>query len=240
MPRDVPAANRLECELAGARVTLVDGLISDCGRMVAERKNAEGWFDVSTLKEPYRVEGKKILGYEIAEQLGWTLPDVIVYPTGGGTGLIGMAKAFEELAALRWIDPVAPRPRFVVVQATGCPGLVRAFEAGAIEGEPVADARTVAAGLRVPKAFADFVILRYLRESRGTAITVSDAEMIADAKALSAATGVCACPEGGACLTAVRKLRLSGCIGANESVLIFNTASGLKYMEAFTGGVVLG
>ena len=232
MPRDVPAANRLECELAGAHVTLVDGLINDCGRIVSERKAAEGWFDVSTLKEPYRVEGKKTLGYEIAEQLGWTLPDCLIYPTGGGTGLIGMGKAFEELEQLGWID--GRRPRFVSVQATGCAPIVRAFESGADSSDPASDAHTLAAGLRVPRAIADFVILRYLRESNGTAIAVNDEEMLAGARRLSAATGVCACPEGGACLAALERLRGNGWIGANERVVIFNTGSGLKYAEAFS------
>lgn len=231
MPRDVPAANRLECELSGARVTLVDGLISDCAKRVAERKEAEGWFDVSTLKEPYRVEGKKIMGYEIAEQLGWRLPDVIIYPTGGGTGLIGMAKAFDEMEALGWIGPA--RPRFAVVQAAGCAPIVRAFEVGSENGIAPERASTIAAGLRVPRAIADFVILRCLRESKGTAVAVDDAELMRDAAEMSAKTGVCACPEGGATLAAARRLRESGWIRPDESVVLFNTGSGLKYAEAF-------
>lgn len=234
MPADCPAANRLECELAAAKVTLVDGLIGDCARLIAERKDAEGWFDVSTLKEPYRVEGKKIMGYEIAEALGWTLPDVIVYPTGGGTGLIGMAKAFDEMEALGWIGP--RRPRFVCVQAAGCPTIVRAFEAGAAHAAPVENAHTVAAGLRVPAAIGDFIMLDILRRSGGTALAVDDAEMIRDAKILSSSTGVCACPEGGAGLAALRRLRDTGWLPADASILVFNTASGLKYAEAFISG----
>lgn len=231
MPRDVPIANRLECELAGAHTTLVDGLINDCGRIVAERKSAEGWFDVSTLKEPYRVEGKKTLGYEIAEQSDWKLPDVIIYPTGGGTGLIGMAKAFDEMQALGWID--GRRPRFVVVQSTGCAPIVRAFETGGENGAQVESPATVASGLRVPKAIADFVILRCLRASNGTAVAVPDAELVHDARHMSAKTGICAAPEGGACLSALRILRKKNWVTPDETVVLFNTASGLKSAEAF-------
>lgn len=231
MPRDVPLANRLECELAGAHVTLIDGLINDCARALAKRKEAEGWFDVSTLKEPYRVEGKKTLGYELAEQLGWTLPDVIIYPTGGGTGLIGMAKAFDEMETLGWIG--SQRPRFVVVQSTGCAPIVRAFDDDKESASLWEEANTVAAGLRVPGAIADFVILRYLRGSHGTAVAIDDAELIRDARQLSAATGICACPEGGACLSALRRLSRSGWIKPDESVILFNTGTGLKYAEAF-------
>ncbi|MCH7721038.1 MAG: threonine synthase [Planctomycetes bacterium] len=231
MPRDVPQANCIECELAGAEVTLIDGLIHDCARALAERKETEDWFDVSTLKEPYRVEGKKTLGYELAEQLGWTLPDVIIYPTGGGTGLIGMAKAFDEMEALGWIG--SQRPRFVVVQSTGCAPIVRAFDEGRESAALWEEANTVAAGLRVPKAIADFVILRYLRAGGGTAVAIADEELIRDARALSAATGICACPEGGACLSAVRRLCQTGWIKPTESVVLFNTGTGLKYAEAF-------
>lgn len=230
MPRDVPTANRLECALFGANVTLVDGLISDCGRLVAQRAVGEGWFDVSTLKEPYRVEGKKTLGYELAEQLGWRPPDVIVYPTGGGTGLIGMAKAFDELEQLGWIGPA--RPRFVAVQSEGCAPVVRAFAQGRGDCEPAPNAHTAAAGLRVPKPFADFVILKYLRISGGAALAVSDDDMLAATRELSAATGICACPEGGACLAALRKLAADGWIQSEETVVLFNTGSGLKYAEA--------
>ncbi len=231
MPRDAPQANRIECELAGAEVTLIDGLIHDCARALAEGKETEGWFDVSTLKEPYRVEGKKTLGYELAEQLGWTLPDVIIYPTGGGTGLIGMAKAFDEMETLGWIG--SQRPRFVVVQSTGCAPIVRAFDEGRESADLWEEANTVAAGLRVPKALADFVILRCLRTGGGTAVAIADEELIRDARVLSAATGICACPEGGACLSAARKLSQTGWIKPTESVVLFNTGTGLKYAEAF-------
>ncbi|RJP37908.1 MAG: threonine synthase [Phycisphaerales bacterium] len=231
MPRDVPAANRLECELFGARVTLVDGLIDDCARLLAERKAAEGWFDVSTLKEPYRIEGKKTLGYEIAADLGWRLPSVIVYPTGGGTGLVGMAKAFEEMRTLGWVTD--PMPRFVSVQAAGCAPIVRAFEAGLPEAARWEGAETVAAGLRVPAAIADFIMLKVLVDSHGTAVAVSDEDMVQAARVLSAATGICACPEGGACLAALRGLRWRGWITQDDRVVIFNTASGLKYSEAW-------
>jgi threonine synthase len=231
MPKDVPMANRLECEIAGAHVTLVDGLITDCAKIVMERKEAEGWFDVSTLKEPYRVEGKKTMGYEIAEELGWTLPDVILYPTGGGTGLVGMWKAFDEMEQLGWIGP--KRPRMVSVQAEGCAPIARAFEAGVRDAGMFENARTVAAGLRVPRAIADFVMLDLIRDSGGTAVTVTDAELMADAYALSAATGICVCPEGGACLSALRKLRARGWVKPDDKVVLFNTGTGVKYAEAF-------
>lgn len=231
MPRDVPAANRLECVLAGARVTLVDGLINDCAKLVQQGQAREGWWDVSTLREPYRVEGKKTMGYEIAQALGWTLPDVILYPTGGGTGLIGMGKAFDEMEALGWIGP--KRPRLVSVQAEGCAPIARAFAAGASDAGLFENARTVASGLRVPRALGDFVILDMLRRWGGTALTVSDPDLMADAYALSAATGVCAAPEGGACLAALRRLRAQGWVQPDEKVILFNTGTGLKYAEAF-------
>ncbi len=231
MPLDVPLANRLECEIAGANVTLVDGLITDCAKIVMDRKAEMGWFDMSTLKEPYRAEGKKTMGYEIAEQLNWELPDVILYPTGGGTGLVGMWKAFDEMEAMGWID--ARRPRMVSVQAAGCAPIVRAFEAGVRDAGMFENASTVAAGLRVPKAIADFVMLDLIRASRGTAIPIEDAELMADAYYLSAATGVCAAPEGGACLAALRKLIGSGFVKPTDRVVIFNTGTGVKYAEAF-------
>jgi threonine synthase len=231
MPRDVPSLNRLECEVAGARVTLVDGLITDCGRIVAERKEREGWFDLSTLKEPYRIEGKKTMGYELAEQLGWRLPDVIVYPTGGGTGLVGMWKAFDEMEALGWIG--SDRPRMVSVQAEGCAPIVQAFATGAASAEEVKGARTVAAGLRVPRAIGDFVMLDILRKSRGTAVSVPDEALVAGARDLAALEGVFACPEGGATLAALRALLDRAEIGRDELVVLFNTGSGLKYAEAF-------
>lgn len=231
MPKDVPMANRLECEIAGAQVTLVDGLITDCARMVQQRKEAEGWFDVSTLREPYRVEGKKTMGYEIAEQLDWKLPDVILYPTGGGTGLVGMWKAFDEMEMMGWID--SRRPRMISVQAAGCAPIVRAFEAGVSDAGMFENAHTVAAGLRVPRAIGDFVMLDILRRSGGTAVPIEDADLMAEAYHLGAATGVCACPEGGACLAALRRLRASGEIAPHETVVLFNTGTGTKYAEAF-------
>ncbi len=231
MPRDVPAANRLECLVAGAHVTLVDGLINDCAKMVQEGQAREGWWDVSTLREPYRVEGKKTMGYEIAEALGWMLPDVILYPTGGGTGLVGMGKAFDEMEALGWIGP--KRPRLVSVQAEGCAPIARAFAAGASEASLFENARTVASGLRVPRAIGDFIMLDMLRRTGGTAVTVSDPDLMADAYVLSAATGICAAPEGGACLAALRRLRAGGWVQPNETVILFNTGTGLKYAEAF-------
>ena len=231
MPRDVPAANRLECILAGAHVTLVDGLINDCAKRVQEGQAREGWWDLSTLREPYRVEGKKTMGYEIAEALGWTLPDVILYPTGGGTGLIGMGKAFDEMEALGWIGP--KRPRLVSVQAEGCAPIARAFASGATEAGLFENARTVASGLRVPRAIGDFIMLDMLRRGGGTALTVTDVDLMADAYALSAATGICAAPEGGACLAALRRLRAEGWVKPHEKVILFNTGTGLKYAEAF-------
>lgn len=231
MPKDVPAANRLECEIAGAHVTLVDGLINDCAHMLAERKVAEGWFDVSTLKEPYRIEGKKTMGYEIAEQLNWELPDVILYPTGGGTGLIGMWKAFEEMEKLGWTGE--KRPRMVSVQAEGCDVIPRALEAGAREAAMAEGAHTVASGLRVPRAIGDFIMLDLIRESKGAAVAVSDEELMRAAHELSAISGVCAAPEGGACYAALGKLASQGWIAENETVVLFNTGSGLKYAEAF-------
>ena len=231
MPRDVPAANRLECVLAGAQVTLVDGLINDCAKRVQEGQAREGWWDMSTLREPYRVEGKKTMGYEIAEAFGWTLPDVILYPTGGGTGLIGMGKAFDEMEALGWIG--THRPRLVSVQAEGCAPIVRAFAAGASEAGLFENAQTVASGLRVPRALGDFIMLDMLRRGSGVAVTVSDRDLMADAYALSAATGICAAPEGGACLAALRRLRTEGWVQPGEKVVLFNTGTGLKYAEAF-------
>jgi threonine synthase len=231
MPRDTPRANVVECEQTGAHVTLIDGLITDCGAEVARRKEAEGWFDVSTLKEPYRVEGKKTLGYELAEQLDWELPDWVVYPTGGGTGLIGMWKAFDEMEALGWIG--SKRPRMVTVQPTGCAPIVRAFERGERHAEEFQDAATVASGLRVPKAIGDFLILDALRASNGAAVAVSDEELLAAVKEFGAAEGLFVAPEGGACLPALRKLIESGEVKRDERVVLFNTGAGVKYLEAF-------
>jgi len=192
MPRDTPIANQIEAAQYGARLTLVDGLINDCGRIIAEKKTAEGWFDVSTLKEPYRVEGKKTMGYEIAEQLKWRLPDVILYPTGGGTGLIGMWKAFAELEELGWIG--GARPRMVSVQASGCAPIVKAFEENKTTAGPWHNAHTVGSGLRVPQAVADFLILQAIRDSRGTALSVSDDEMLAEIPRVGKAEGIFFCP----------------------------------------------
>lgn len=232
MPRDTPKANIIECEYTGAHVELVDGLITDCGAIVAKRKEQEGWFDVSTLKEPYRVEGKKTLGYELAEQLAWTLPDVIIYPTGGGTGLIGMWKAFEEMQTLGWID--ARRPRMISVQAAGCAPMVRAFERGERFADEFPRAATTASGLRVPKAVGDFLILDCLRESKGTAIAVTDEEMITAAREIGAREGLFVAPEGAACWAALVKLIAQGFIKLDERVVLFNTGAGVKYLESYS------
>ena len=233
MPRDTPIANQIEVQQYGARLTLVDGLINDCGRIINERKTAEGWFDISTLKEPYRVEGKKTMGYEIAEQLNWTLPDVIIYPTGGGTGLIGMWKAFQEMEELGWIG--SKRPRMVSVQASGCAPIVKAFGEGRETAEPWQNAKTVASGLRVPQAVADFLMLRALRESNGMALSVSDEEMIAEIPRLGRAEGIFFCPEGAACVAALRRLTQNGWIKPTDEVVLFNTATGLKYLDVLQG-----
>ena len=229
MPRDTPIANQIEAQQYGAKLTLVDGLINDCGRLIAEKKSTEGWFDLSTLKEPYRVEGKKTMGYEIAEQLNWNLPDVIIYPTGGGTGLIGMWKAFQEMEELGWIG--SKRPRMVSVQASGCAPIVRAFDAGQESAEPWENAQTIASGLRVPAAVADFLMLRALRESSGTALSVSDDAMLAEIPRVGRAEGIFFCPEGAACVAALRRLAENRWIKPGEEVVIFNTASGLKYLD---------
>jgi len=231
MPADTPKANVVECRQTGANVTLIDGLITDCGKIVADRKKDEGWFDVSTLKEPYRVEGKKTMGYELAEQLEWKLPDVIIYPTGGGTGLIGMWKAFDEMQQMGWIG--SKRPRMVTVQSSTCAPIVRAFESGERFADEFENASTVASGLRVPKAIGDFLILDAIRGSGGTAIAVTDEELMAAVAEIGAATGIFAAPEGAACLPALRKLIADGQINSGETVVLFNTGSGIKYMEAF-------
>ncbi len=234
MPKDTPRANVVECEQTGARVTLMDGLITDCGAEVGRRKEAEGWFDVSTLKEPYRVEGKKTLGYELAEQMDWELPEVIIYPTGGGTGLVGMWKAFEEMEALGWID--GRRPRMVTVQSEGCAPIVRAFEEGKRFADEFENAATVASGLRVPKAVGDFLILDALRASKGTAVAVSDAELLAAVAQIGAAEGLFVAPEGAACLPALRRLLERGEVKEDDRVVLFNTGAGVKYLESFGGG----
>jgi len=229
MPRDAPQANRLECEAHGAHLILVDGLISDCARLLDERKDREGWFDMSTLKEPYRVEGKKTLGYELYEQLGGRLPGAILYPTGGGVGLIGMWKAFDEMEAMKWIG--SARPKMIVVQASGCAPIVRAFEEGKSESEPWKQAQTIAAGLRVPKALGDFLVLAAVRRSRGAAVAVSDEEILAAVRALARAEGVFACPEGAATLAALPKLFAQNVLSRDDTIVLFNTGSGLKYLD---------
>ncbi len=229
MPADTPAANIREAEVFGAHVTLVKGLITDCGKIVAERKEKEGWYDVSTLKEPYRIEGKKTMGYEIAEQFGWNLPDVILYPTGGGTGMIGMWKAFREMEELGWIGP--KRPRMVTVQAEGCAPIVRAFHDNKTSAEPWQDAHTVASGLRVPRAIGDFLILQALRESQGNAVALPDCELIEAMRLCGRLEGLFLCPEGAACVPALRRLTREGWVKPDEKVVIFNTGTGLKYLE---------
>ncbi|HWS90877.1 MAG TPA: threonine synthase [Pyrinomonadaceae bacterium] len=233
MPKDTPRANVVECEQTGAHVTLMEGLITDCGAEVGRRKEAEGWFDVSTLKEPYRVEGKKTLGYELAEQFGWELPDVCVYPTGGGTGLVGMWKAFDEMEAMGLVG--GKRPRMVSVQSEGCAPIVRAFEEGKRFADEFENAATVASGLRVPKAVGDFLILDALRASGGAAVAVSDEELLAAVGEIGAAEGLFVAPEGAACLPALRKLVERGEVRRDERVVLFNTGAGVKYLESFDG-----
>jgi threonine synthase len=235
MPKDVPVANRVECEYYGAHVTLVDGLISDCARKVAEMKEreawkSEGWFDLSTTKEPYRVEGKKTMGYEVAEQLGWKLPDGIIYPTGGGVGLLGMWKAFDELEQLGFIG--SERPNMISVQASGCAPIVKAWDEGSSESEMWPHAETVASGLRVPKPYADYLILEILKASGGLALAATDAEILEAVRHWGQVEGIFAAPEGAASLVAYQNLRASGFFGADDTVVLFNTGSGLKYLEA--------
>jgi len=232
LPRDAPRATAVEAEAFGAELRYVDGLIGDAGRVVAEqcqRHAHEGWYDLSTLKEPYRIEGKKTMGYELFEQLDGRLPDVILYPTGGGTGLIGMWKAFDEMEELGFID--SHRPRMVAVQATGCAPLVRAMDEGADECTPWENAHTVAPGVRVPKAFGDFLILQALRASQGRAIAVSDARILEGTRTLTRDTGVFACPEAGACYAALQSLVDERWVSGDETVVLFNTASGAKYLS---------
>ncbi|MCH7663316.1 MAG: threonine synthase [Chloroflexi bacterium] len=228
MPSDAPEINQLEVRATGANLILVDGLINDAGRLSAELAEKNGWFDVSSFKEPYRVEGKKTMGLELAEHFEWHLPDVIIYPTGGGTGLIGMWKAFEELESLGWIG--THRPRMVVVQTTGCAPVVRAYETGAEDTELWANAQTSASGLRVPQPFAGRLILRTLRESNGTALAVSEEEIAAAQKQLAHNEGVLPAPEGAATLASLPHLLKSGWLNPDESVILFNTGAGLKYI----------
>ena len=228
MPEDTPPLFRVECERYGAKVTMVPGLIDACGKIVAERAPREGWHDVSTLKEPYRVEGKKTMGYEIAEDFGWELPGAILYPTGGGTGLIGMWKAFEEMETLGWIG--AKRPRMISVQATGCAPIPKAFAEGRSVSEKWENAQTYASGLRVPKAFADFLILRDVRDSGGDAIAVTDEEMRRAADEIGAAEGLFVCPEGAAVWAAAKDLAAAGRLDRSSRIVLFNTGTGFKYV----------
>jgi threonine synthase len=230
MPKDVPFANYVEALLYDAKVTLVDGLISDCGRMVAERKDKEGWFDVSTLKEPFRVEGKKTMGYELVEQLGWEYPDAVFYPTGGGVGLIGMWKAFAELEELGWVTP-GKRPRMIAVQSSGCAPVVRAFEQGEKACEMWKDAATFASGLRVPKPYGDYIMLEILRESGGVAVAIPDEQILQSLRDWAKNEGLFLCPEGAAATAAYDHLRKTGYLKAEDRVVIFNTGSGLKYTD---------
>ena len=232
MPKDVPVANYVEAKTYGATVTLVDGLISDCAKRVADGKTTEGWFDLSTLKEPYRIEGKKTMGIEAAEQFDWDLPDAIFYPTGGGVGLIGMWKAFQELEQLGWIG--SRRPKMIAVQAEGCPPIVRAFEQNKESGEFFQNASTIASGLRVPKAIGDFLVLKAVRESGGTALTVTDDELMQGCQQLAASEGLFVAPEGGACIAALKKLRRSGFLKKSDRILIYNTGSGYKYIDVWS------
>ena len=229
MPKDVPMANRVECEQYGAHVTFVDGLISDCAKMVNERKQAEGWFDISSLKEPFRVEGKKTMGYEVAEQMEWKLPDAIFYPTGGGVGLIGMWKAFDEMQQLGWIGP--ERPKMIAVQAAGCAPIPKAWDEHKPTSEFWQNAHTIAAGLRVPKAYADYIILDILRASKGTAVSATDAEMLQAVSSMASKEGIFAAPEGAATLVGYEKLLAAGFLKPTDKVVLFNTGSGLKYID---------
>jgi len=231
MPADTPAANVMECQAFGAKVVKLNGLISDCGKYVAEHKDIEGWYDVSTLKEPYRVEGKKTMGYELWEQFGGKLPDVILYPTGGGVGLIGMCKAFDEMQEMGWVG--AERPRMVAVQAEGCAPIVRAWEAHESSAQFFPNAATIASGLRVPGPLGDLMILGMLRQTKGTALTVTDEEMLHAGRELASLEGIFAAPEGAATVIATRKLAASGWIRTEETVVLFNTGTGYKYTEAW-------
>ena len=234
MPRDVPLANRIECEAYGAKVTLVNGLISDCARIVAERKKQEDWFDFSTLKEPYRVDGKKTMAYELFEQLDGKLPDAVIFPSGGGVGIIGMWKAFEEMEQLGWfsgIKDAAKRSRMIAVQAEGCAPIVKAWDEGKPTVEMWKDASTIAAGLRVPRPYGDYLVLDILNRSHGTAVAVSDDEIKHAFHHWARTEGIFAAPEGAASLAAYRKLRSSGFLSENDKVVLFNTGTGLKYLD---------
>jgi threonine synthase len=229
MPKDVPMANQVEGAAYGAHVTLVDGLISDCARMVNERKQAEGWFDISTLKEPFRVEGKKTMGYELVEQNGWKYPDAVFYPTGGGVGMIGMWKAFEEMEQLGWVS--GKRPRMIAVQAAGCAPVAKAYDEGANVSQMWQNASTFAAGLRVPKPYGDSIILEIVRESGGTALALSDEELFASLKDWASNEGILLSPEGAAATAAYDHMIANGSLKPTDSVVLFNTGSGNKYTD---------
>ncbi|MSQ35452.1 MAG: threonine synthase [Dehalococcoidia bacterium] len=231
MPRDAPEANQVECRAYGANLTLVDGFITDAGKLSAVAAAEHGLFDVSTLREPYRAEGKKTMGYEIAEQMAWSLPDVIVYPTGGGTGIVGIWKAFDEMEQMGWLPRGVKRPRMICVQAEGCAPLVAAFIAGKEHAETVVRPHTIASGLRVPAAIGDYLVLRVVRESGGTALTVTDDEMIAAVREMADLSGVFAAPEGGATLAGLKKLSEQGLVQSDERIVLLNTGSALKYMD---------
>ena len=233
MPRDTPVINQIECFLAGAGVFLVEGLITDCAKVVRGGMESMGWFDCSTLKEPYRIEGKKTMGLELAEQFDWKLPDVILYPTGGGTGLIGMWKAFNELRELGWLAD-EKMPRMVAVQSDGCAPMVRAFDAGHRFAEPWENARTCAAGLRVPAAVGDFMILDAVRESGGTAVAVPEARIVEAVRMANAAEGISVCPEAATCVLAIEKLLADGWLDPGDRVVLFNTGAAIKYVETVT------
>ena len=240
MPKDVPIANRVECDYYGAHVNLVDGLISDCARKVAEMKDSDswtrdGWFDVSTTKEPYRVEGKKTMGYEVAEQLGWQMPHGIIYPTGGGVGLLGMWKAFDEMEALGWIG--RERPKMIAVQSAGCAPIVKAWDEGKTSAEMWPNASTLASGLRVPKPYGDYLILDILKKSKGTAVSATDDELLEATRHWAKLEGIFAAPEGAACLVAYRKLLANGFFQPQDTVVLFNTGTGLKYLDVLDSSV---
>jgi threonine synthase len=238
MPRDVPLANYVEAMAYGANVTLVDGVISDCARMVGERKQSEGWFDISTLKEPFRVEGKKTMGYELVEQLGWEYPDAVFYPTGGGVGLIGMWKAFDELEQLGWVKP-GKRPRMFAIQSSGCAPIVEAFDNGASSSQMWQDPATAASGLRVPKAYGDYLILDILRASGGMAVAVSDEAIFASLRDWAANEGMFLSPEGAASTAAYMQLLATGELKASDRVVLFNTGAGLKYTDVISAALML-
>lgn len=232
MPKDTPSANRIESQIVGAVVEMVDGVISDAAKIAARLSQEQGWFDLSTFKEPFRLEGKKVMGFEIAEVFNWNLPDVIIYPTGGGTGLVGIWKAFQELKKMGWIEE-SRLPRMIVVQATGCAPVVKAFETNAVSCEFWANAHTIASGLRVPRSFADQLILSTIRESGGTAIAVGDQEIMNAQKQLAAAEGVFSAPEGAATLAGLFEMQKQGLVKPDEKIVLLNTGTGLKYLNLF-------